>query len=103
MPDSVSVAISELAGAMREGLLAFAVGAGLQVMGAPMDSWVAALAWPERHARSGPGAVRHGRETVAVVLGGRQLPCVAHGFAPWTGRERWRCRPMSCSLQGAAR
>ena len=33
MPDSVSVAMSELTGAMREGLLALAVGAGLQVIG----------------------------------------------------------------------
>jgi hypothetical protein len=32
MPDQVSVAMAEIAGNMHEGLLALAVGAGLQVM-----------------------------------------------------------------------
>ena len=44
MPDSVSVAMSELTGAMREGLLALAVGAGLQVMQVLMDESVTAIA-----------------------------------------------------------
>ena len=36
VPDTISVALSELAGELREGLLAFAVGTGLQVMAALM-------------------------------------------------------------------
>ncbi len=37
VPDTVSVALAELAGEMREGLLALAVGTGLQVMAAIME------------------------------------------------------------------
>jgi hypothetical protein len=37
VPDTVSVALAELAGELREGLLALAVGAGLQVLPALME------------------------------------------------------------------
>jgi len=46
VPATVNVAMNEIAADMREGLLALAVGAGLQVMGALMDADVAALAGP---------------------------------------------------------
>lgn len=42
VPEAVSVAVAELAGEVREGLLALAVGAGLQVMAAMMESDVTA-------------------------------------------------------------
>jgi len=74
VPDVVSVAMSELTGAMREGLLALAVGAGLQVMQALMDESVTALAGPRGRHDPGRVAVRHGTEAGAVVLGGRQVP-----------------------------
>ena len=44
VPESVSVAMAEIAEYMREGLLALAVGTGLQVMGALMDPDVTASA-----------------------------------------------------------
>jgi putative transposase len=37
VPDTVSVALGELAGELREGLLALAVGTGLQVLAAMME------------------------------------------------------------------
>jgi putative transposase len=74
VPDAVSVAMSELTGAMREGLLALAVGAGLQVMGVLMDESVTALCGPKGAHDPDRRAVRHGREAGAVVLGGRQVP-----------------------------
>ena len=74
VPDAVSVAMSELTGAMREGLLALAVGAGLQVMGVLMDESVTALCGPKGAHDPDRTAVRHGREGGAVVLGGRQVP-----------------------------
>ena len=43
MPEQVSVAMAEIAENMREGLLALAVGAGLQVMHALMDAELEAL------------------------------------------------------------
>ena len=50
IPERVSVAMTEIAENMREGLLALAVGAGLQVMQALMEADVAALAGPEGQA-----------------------------------------------------
>ena len=50
LPEQVSVAMAEIAESMQEGLLALAVGAGLQVMQALMEADVTALAGPKgRH------------------------------------------------------
>jgi len=46
LPESVSVAMSEIAEDMREGLLALAVGAGLQVMHTLMEENVTAVCGP---------------------------------------------------------
>jgi putative transposase len=43
VPETVSVALGEIAADMREGLLALAVGAGLQVMASMMEADVAAV------------------------------------------------------------
>ena len=48
IPERVSVAMSEIAESMHEGLLALAVGAGLQVMAALMEADV--THWPGRRA-----------------------------------------------------
>ena len=54
VPERVSVAMGEIAENMSEGLLALAVGAGLQVMAALMDADVTALAGPKgRHDGTG--------------------------------------------------
>jgi transposase-like protein len=74
VPGQVSVALAELAGEMREGLLALAVGAGLQVMAAIMEEDVAAVCGPRgRHDVDGV-AVRHGHGAGSVSLGGRRVP-----------------------------
>jgi putative transposase len=74
VPERVSVAMAEIAENMQEGLLALAVGAGLQVMQALMETDVAALAGRKgRHDRVRT-AVRHGRERGSVTLGGRRVP-----------------------------
>lgn len=50
VPETVNVALGELAGEMREGLLALAVGTGLQVMTAIMEEDVSAACGPKgRH------------------------------------------------------
>jgi putative transposase len=73
LPEQVTVAMSEIAGNMQEGLLALAVGAGLQVMQALMDADVTELAGPKgRHDRART-AVRHGGERGSVTLGGRRV------------------------------
>ncbi len=73
VPDAVSVAMSELTGAMREGLLALAVGVGLQVMQVLMGESVTGLCGPKGAHDPDRRAVRHGREAGSVVLGGRQV------------------------------
>ena len=78
VPEVVSVAMSEIAADVREGLLALAVGAGLQVMAAMMAAMMAAdvdaLCGPKgRHDRDRT-AIRHGSEAGSVTVGGRRLP-----------------------------
>jgi putative transposase len=73
IPERVSLAMGEIAANMHEGLLALAVGAGLQVMAALMESDVTALAGPKGKHNAGRTAVRHGRERGSVTLGGRRV------------------------------
>jgi putative transposase len=73
IPDQVSVAMGEIAENMHEGLLALAVGAGLQVMAALMEADVSTLAGPKGKHNMARTAVRHGRERGSVTLGGRRV------------------------------
>jgi hypothetical protein len=68
--ERVSVAMAEIAESMQEGLLALAVGAGLQVMQVLMDADVTALAGPKGRHDEARTAVRHGRERGSVTLDG---------------------------------
>ena len=73
LPEQVTVAMSEIAENMQEGLLALAVGVGLQVMQALMDADVTELAGPKGRHDAARTAVRHGRERGSVTLGGRRV------------------------------
>jgi putative transposase len=73
IPERVSVAMTDIAENMREGLLALAVGAGLQVMQALMEADVTELAGPKGRHDEARTAVRHGRERGSVTLGGRRV------------------------------
>jgi len=73
VPRSVSVAMTDIAATMREGLLAMAVSAGLAVMGALMEESVTALCGPKGKHDAGRSAVRHGAEDGSVTLGGRRV------------------------------
>ena len=74
VPERVSVAMTEISENMQEGLLALAVGAGLQVMAALMEADVTVLAGPKGKHNTTRTAVRHGRERGSVTLGGRRVP-----------------------------
>jgi transposase-like protein len=74
VPDTVSVALAELAGEMREGLLALAVGTGLQVMAALMEADVTAACGQKGRHDPERAATRHGRGAGSVTLGGRRVP-----------------------------
>lgn len=55
MPEAVTLAMSELTGAVKEGLLALAVGVGLQVLHVLMEEDVTAVAGPKGRHDRGPG------------------------------------------------
>jgi putative transposase len=70
----VSVALAELAGEVQEGLLALAVGTGLQVMAAMMEADVTAACGPRGRHNSERNATRHGHGAGSVTLGGLRVP-----------------------------
>jgi putative transposase len=74
VPEQVSVALGELAGELREGLLALAVGTGLQVMAALMEADITAVCGPKGRHDPERAAVRHGHGAGSVSLGGRRVP-----------------------------
>jgi len=73
LPQRVMVALAELAGAAREGLLALAVGTGLGVLGSLLDADVERLAGPKGRHDPDRAAVRHGTQPGKVTLGGRRV------------------------------
>jgi putative transposase len=74
VPEQVRVAMDEIAADMREGLLALAVGAGLQVMAQLMEADVTAACGPRGKHDPDRAATRHGTERGSVTLGGRRVP-----------------------------
>ncbi len=81
--EHVTVAMAEIVGEMREGLLALAVGAGWQMM----DADVATLAGVRGRHDSDRVAVRHGHERGSVTLGGRRVR-VGAAAGPRLRRQR---------------
>ena len=74
LPESVTIALTDLAGAVEEGLLALAVGTGLQVMQALMEEEVSSVVGPKGRWNPQRVAVRHGSDDGEVTLGGRRVP-----------------------------
>jgi putative transposase len=74
VPEQVIVSMAEIAGAAKEGLLALAVGTGLQVMAAMFEEDVTQLCGPEGRHNPGRAGYRHGAGDGSVTLGGRRVP-----------------------------
>ncbi len=74
MPESVTLAMADLAETVKEGLLALAVGAGFGVMDVMMQESVTGLCGPKGAHDPDRTAVRHGSEDGSVTLGGRRVP-----------------------------
>jgi putative transposase len=74
VPEQVSVALGELVGEVGEGLLALAVGTGLQVLSAMMEADVTAACGVKGRHDPARTATRHGHEAGSVSLGGRRVP-----------------------------
>ena len=73
LPERVTVAVAELATAAREGLLALAVGTGLQVLEVMLAEDVTRLVGAKGRHIPERSAVRHGSEPGQVTLGGRRV------------------------------
>jgi putative transposase len=73
LPERVQVALGELAGAAQEGLLALSVGVGLGVLHELMAEEVDEVVGPKGKHDPARTAVRHGRESGEVTLGGRRV------------------------------
>ena len=73
LPERVQVALGELVGAAREGLLALSVGVGLGVMAELMEEEVTDVVGPKGEHDPERTAVRHGHENGEVTLGGRRV------------------------------
>lgn len=73
LPEQVKVSLNEMAGTVKQGLLAFAVAVGLDVFKTLLEEDVTALAGPKGKHDADRAAYRHTRETSSVVLGGRRV------------------------------
>ena len=74
LPAEVRLALTDIAGAAREGLLAMSVAAGMAVMQAMFDAEITAACGPKGQHDPDRAAVRHGAGHGSVVLGGRRVP-----------------------------
>jgi hypothetical protein len=87
LPEQVTLALAELAGAAHEGLLALAVETGLQVLQAMLDQDVARLVGPKGRHNPDRSAVRHGTEPGQVTLGGRRVRIRRNNTVPIRNRS----------------
>jgi putative transposase len=74
LPAGVRLALADIAGAARDGLLAMSVAAGMAVLQAMFDAEITAACGPKGRHDPDRTAVRHGTGTGSVVLGGRRVP-----------------------------
>ena len=73
LPEEIALALTDIAGAAREGLLAMSVAAGLAVMQAMFEAEIAEVAGPKGKHDLERAAVRHGSGRGSVTLGGRRV------------------------------
>ena len=87
LPGGVQLALDDLAGSVREGLLALSVGVGLKVMEQLLEDELVALVG--RKGRHDPErtASRHGSRSGQVVLGGRKVQVRRPRARTTEGRE----------------
>jgi putative transposase len=74
LPAEVRLALTDIAGAAWEGLLAMSVAAGMAVMRAMFDAEITTACGPKGKHDPERTAVRHGAGRGSVVLGGRRVP-----------------------------
>lgn len=73
LPEEFRLAMTDIAGAAREGLLAMSVAAGMAVMQAMFESEIAQVCGPRGKHDACRAALRHGSGRGSVTLGGRKV------------------------------
>jgi len=74
LPAEVAIALDDVAGAIREGLLAFCASAGLLAVSQIMNEEMTAKVGPKGKHDPDRTATRNGSAPGSVVLGGRTVP-----------------------------
>ena len=97
VPEQVVVSMAEIAGAAKEGLLALAVGTGLQVMAAMFDEEVTRLCGPDGKHNLARAGYRHGTGAGSVTLGGRRVPVTRPRVRAADGSAELRTDRLSLS------
>ena len=73
LPEEIQLAMTDIAGVAREGLLAMSVAAGMAVMQTMFEAEIAEACGPKGKHDSSRAAVRHGTGRGSVTLGGRKV------------------------------
>lgn len=87
LPEEAVLALAEIAGAAREGLLAMSVAAGMAVMQTMLEAEVESLAGPMAKHNPDRTANRHGVVSGSVTLGGRRVPVTRPRVRTTDGHE----------------
>ncbi len=87
LPGEVQLALDDLAGSVREGLLALSVGVGLKVMEELLEEELGGLVGPKGTHNPERTANRHGSRAGRVVLGGRKVSVRRPRARSLDGRE----------------
>jgi transposase-like protein len=90
LPSRVQVALGQLVGSAKEGLLALSVGVGLGVLAELMEEEVVEVVGPKGRHDPERTAVRHGHESGEVTLGGRRVAVERPRVRSADGREEVR-------------
>src|SRR5215217_4007992 len=73
LPEEIALAMTDIAGAARDGLMAMSVAAGMAVMAAMFEAEITEACGPKGKHDANRAAVRHGPGRGSVTLGGRRL------------------------------
>jgi hypothetical protein len=91
-----TIALSDVAGAIKDGLLGMCADVGLVVMRQMMDAELTARIGPKHAKLAGREANWHGTTTGQAVLGGRKISVTRPGAAAGRAR-RWLWTAGRCS------
>src|ERR1700739_1922832 len=87
LPEEIVLAMTDIADAAREGLMAMSVAAGMAVMAAMFEAELTDIAGHKGTHNPGRAAVRRGTERGSVPLGGRRVPVQRPRARTVDGRE----------------